>query len=129
MLTNRAALAALAVVGVVAAGSGAYIASRQHPVPEGRSASIPDVNLASGSGTVTETENSLAPAPVPAPVAPVTSEVAVKPAAPPRPASSTASRSRTPQVAERNWPAYSQSASASASSIGPSGAFAGHHGR
>src|SRR6266511_1627106 len=63
MLTNRAALGALAVVGIVAAASGAYIANRQHPVPETPAISTHDVNLPSASGAVTETENSLTAAP------------------------------------------------------------------
>ena len=72
MLTNRAALGALAVVGVVAAGTGAYIANRQNPVPATPQALTQDVNLPSGPGAVTETENSVSPAPAPihAPAAP-----------------------------------------------------------
>ena len=61
MLTNRAALGALAVVGVVAAGSGAYIANRAHPAldTQGQLASTHDVNLPAGAGAVTETRYNL----------------------------------------------------------------------
>jgi type IV secretory pathway VirB10-like protein len=111
MFTNRAALAALAVVGVVAAGGGAYIASRQHPAPESPSVAARDVNLPSGPSAVTETENSLAPAPEPVP-APAATEAAVKPAAPLRPAHPAAPRSRA-QAAERSRTAYPSSTSPS----------------
>ena len=97
MLTNRAALGALAVVGVIAAGTGAYIANRQNPVPATPQALTQDVNLPSGPGAVTETENSLSPAPAPA------VPEAVKPAATVRTASQPASRSRTaPQATQRS---------------------------
>jgi hypothetical protein len=74
MLMNRGALGALAVVGVVAAGGGAYFAGRQHPVAETQATAAHDVTLQPSPGAVTETENSLAPAPAPevqAPPAPV----------------------------------------------------------
>jgi hypothetical protein len=120
MAMNRAALGALAVVGVVAAGSGAYIANRQHPAPEAQSAStLRDVNLPSVPGAVTETENSIATAPAPV-SPPAASNAAVRPPAPVRPASSASSRPRTaPQVAERSRPASSPSPSAGASQSVP----------
>src|SRR5438094_10051247 len=86
MLTNRAALGALAVVGVVAAGSGAYNATRAHPAldTQAQLASTHDVNLPAGSGAVTETENSVsAPASVQPPAAAATAP-ATRPAAPVR---------------------------------------------
>jgi len=65
MLTNRASLGALAIVGVLAAGGGAYLAGRQHPASDSQAVATHDVNLPA-TGAVTETENSLAPAPAPA---------------------------------------------------------------
>ena len=115
MLTNRAALGALAVVGVVAAGSGAYIANRAHPAmdTQTQSASSHDVNLPSGSGAVTETENSISTAPV------VTAPEA-KPAAPAKSTAADrrpAARARTAsQTADRSRPASSTPASSSSSS-------------
>jgi type IV secretory pathway VirB10-like protein len=123
MLTNRAALGALAVVGVVAAGSGAYIANRAHPAldTQAQTASTHDVNLPAGSGAVTETENSLTPAPAVA-EAPAASVAPTRPAAPARSASADrqpASRARTAsQTADRSRresPPSSSAGTASAS--------------
>ena len=112
MLTNRAALGALALVGVLAAGGGAYIAGRQHPVTDSQTATAHDVNLPSAPGAVTETENSLVPAPAqvdPAASAPAATAPARPAAAPstrqtaartpaPRPASQSARPSYSPQT-------------------------------
>jgi type IV secretory pathway VirB10-like protein len=126
MLSNRAALGALLVVGVVAAASGAYIAGRAHPAADiqAPAASAHDVTLPSAPGVVTETENSLAgPTPAGVAAAPVTAAPAAKPATPVRSASADrrpASRSRTASpTADRsrgmNFPsASSSSTSASA---------------
>jgi hypothetical protein len=121
MFTNRAALGALAVVGVVAVGSGAYIASRQHPVSDSQTVSTHDVNLPSAAGAVTETENSLAPAP--AQVEPSTSPVAAAPVRPPNPPS--AANSRQPasrpagQTSQRSRPSYSPPAPATTPASAP----------
>ena len=90
MLTNRAALGVLAVVGVVAAGSGAYIAGRQHPATDSQAVSTHDVNLPAASGAVTETENSLAPEP--AQVQPTAAPVAAAPVRPGNPQSAASVR-------------------------------------
>src|ERR1700688_2640743 len=101
MLTNRAVLGALAVVAVVAAGGGAYVANRLHPAvdTQTRVGATHDMNLPPGSGAVTETENSLTTAPA---VTETTAQPAVSaPAAKPSTPRSTAadrqsvSRSRT----------------------------------
>ena len=61
---NRAALAGLAVIGIVAAGGGAYIANRN---VEMRSvAAVKEVPASTVAGSVNETENSITPAPAPA---------------------------------------------------------------
>src|SRR5438132_12129922 len=113
MLTNRAALGALAVVGVVAAGSGAYIANRAHPAldTQAQLASTHDVNLPAGSGAVTETENSVSAAPASVgPPAPAATAPATNPLAPVRSAAvdrQPAPRARTAsQTAERSRPTY-----------------------
>ena len=107
MLTNRGALGALAIVGIVAAGGGAYFAGRQHPVPETQAISSHDVTLPAAPGAVTETENSLAPAP--GPLTNVQPQGAPVAAAPVRPANSqTASSARPPA----NRPAAQRSQSA-----------------
>ncbi|HEV3216654.1 MAG TPA: hypothetical protein VGZ27_13065 [Vicinamibacterales bacterium] len=131
MLTNRAALGALVVVGVVAAGGGAYIANRTHPAVDTPTqlGSTHDVNLPSGS--VTETENSLttAPAVTETPATPAVSTPAAKPsstsarstAAERQPVSRarTASRPSNPSRPS-NWPpAPSSSSSTSASTSYP----------
>ena len=122
MLTNRAALGALAIVGVVAVGGGAYIASRQHPVPESQSVSTHDMNLPSGSGAVTETENSLATT---TPEAPAATSAPERAPAPARPTSQTASRARTaPPAVERSRPAYQRSTPSSSSPSGGTAANA-----
>jgi hypothetical protein len=120
MLTNRAALGALAVVGVIAAASGAYIAGRAHPAldTQAPAASAHDVTLPSAPGAVTETENSLA--------APTQTEVAAahaatlpaaKPATPVRSRGADrqpSSRSRTASpAADRSYGVNSPSASPS----------------
>jgi hypothetical protein len=62
MEINRAAIGALAVFGVVAAGGGAYIASRQ--ADESSAAAIREASAPAVAGSVNETENSIAPAPL-----------------------------------------------------------------
>ena len=126
MLTNRAALGALAVVGVVAAGSGAYIANRAHPAldTQAQLASTHDVNLPAGAGAVTETENSVSAAPASVePSAPAATAGATRPA-PVRSAAvdrQAASRARTAsQPAERSRPTYAPSSSPSSSSASTS---------
>jgi hypothetical protein len=122
MLTNRATLGALAIVGVVAAAGGGYFASRSHPSPGEQAVSAHDVTLPSTPGAVTETENSLAPAPAAAPVAPAAPVQAapVVQAAPPaehrptsRAAAPVAPRQR-PSVAPRAASAPSASAQGNA---------------
>jgi hypothetical protein len=61
MEINRAAIGALAVIGVVAAGSGAYLANRQ---ADPKSSAVHELNAPAVAGSVNETENSIAPAPV-----------------------------------------------------------------
>jgi hypothetical protein len=98
MLTNRAALAALILVGVVAAGTGAYIANRAHPTPQ---AFTSDLTLPA-SGAVTETENSLAPAPAPtASPAPAVSAVPEAPAKPATTSRAASASARTGSVARQ----------------------------
>jgi len=126
MLTNRAALGALAVVGVVAASGGAYIANRAHPAVDTptQMGSTHDVNLPSGSGAVTETENSLtaAPAVTETPATPAASAPAAKPSTSARSAAADRQPVSRPRSAARqtsasrpsNWPpAPSSSTSAS----------------
>jgi hypothetical protein len=118
MLTNRAALGALAIVGVLAAGGGAYLAGRQHPVSDNQTATTHDVNLPAAPGAVTETENSLAPVPAkvdPAPVAPAVT-------APARPAVAPSTRQAATRPAAQR--PQSQSARPSYSPQSPSGSAA-----
>ena len=61
MEINRAAIGALAVIAVVAVGSGAYIANRQ---ADPKSSAVGELNAPTVAGSVNETENSIAPAPV-----------------------------------------------------------------
>lgn len=92
MLTNKTALGALAIAGVVAAGSGAYFATRQQPIPERQPASASqDIALPTDASAVTETENSLSPAPS----APEVNE----PVEPPRAVSAPVSQPRTASMA------------------------------
>jgi hypothetical protein len=103
MEINRAAFGALAVIGVAAAGGGAYLANRDaaavaQPAP---------VYAAPGPGAVIETENSIAVPPT-AMVEPVPSAVApsvvAAPDEPVRPANTARRASapvRTPRAAER----------------------------
>ena len=115
MLTNRAALGALAVFGVVAAGGGAYFAGRQHPVAETQAISAQDVTLPAAGGAVTETENSLVPA---APEVQPQAAPAPVPAAPLRPSRQPASRpaAQRPQSAR---PSYSPQTPATSSASAP----------
>src|SRR5436190_20421942 len=104
MFTNRGALGALAVVGVMAAAGGAYFAGRQHPVPEPQAISAHDVTLQPAPGAVTETENSLTPVPAPE----IQPQAAPVVAAPVRPANPASGR----QPANRPAPSRPQSQSA-----------------
>jgi hypothetical protein len=106
---NRAALGALAVVGIVAVGSSACNANRQ---PDGQSAAaVRGGNAPAVAGSVNETENTIAPAPaVPAGTVTQPADVA-KPAESvhsnvpaPRPAPAPASVRRQP-AAPRTQPA------------------------
>jgi hypothetical protein len=127
MLTNRAALGALVVVGVIAAAGGAYIAGRAHPAldTQAPAASAHDVTLPSAPGAVTETENSLA-APSQAEVAApgAVTLPAAKPATPVRSGRADrqpASRSRTAwPAADRAGGVNSPSASSSTTSASAS---------
>jgi type IV secretory pathway VirB10-like protein len=118
MLTNRAALGALALVGVVAAGSGAYIAGRQHPVADNQAVVTHDVNLPAAPGAVTETENSLVPEPAqnqPAPVAAAPARPVNSPsAASARQPASRPAAQRPPSSRPSYSPAPQNSSSASA---------------
>jgi hypothetical protein len=124
MEINRAAIGALAVIGIVAAGGGAYIANRQADqqlAAPAHATSVP--------GSVNETENYIAPAPVApvptenlaAPVAPVPAPAARPAPAPSRPASAahetTATRTRptNPPPAERPRPSNEPAAAPTAS--------------
>jgi len=102
---NRAAFGALAVLGVVAAGGGAYVANRHN-----------DADLAQApiyqtpvSGVVTETENAITPAPTPA-VETAPARLAEPAPAPVRPAA-TVRRSPAP-VEPRRQPAAERAQSA-----------------
>jgi len=117
MLTNRAALGAVVLAGVVAAGGGAYFAG-QRSAADDQALSTHDVTLPA-AGAVTETENSLAPAPVDAqqPVAPeaapATSE---RPAASPKASSARPPATRpASQKAQSARPSYSQQPTSGAS--------------
>jgi len=114
MLTNRAALGALAVFGVVAAGGGAYFAGRQHPVAETQAISAHDVALPAAGGAVTETENSLVPA---APEVQPQAAPAPVPAAPVRPSRQPASRPAAPRPSAR--PSYSPQTPVTSSASAP----------
>src|SRR4051794_11344213 len=96
MLTNRAKLGALAILGVVAAGGGACGAGRQHADAGSQTATSRDVNLPPAPGAVTETENSLTPAPVAAPGQPEKAAAPAKaaPVAATRPTGTPAASSR-----------------------------------
>jgi hypothetical protein len=106
MEINRAAFGALAIIGVVAAGGGAYIANRANPTE------VPSVSTpypTSMTGTVIETENSIASAPAPRAESPAPAENEIvarntaRPAAPAR--SEKAAPARTaPPVADRSRP-------------------------
>ena len=101
MEINRAAFGALAIVGVVAAGSGAYLANRHNEPVELKPAAVspravPDV--------VTETENTIT-------AVPATETVAV-PVADPEPAPRASAARRAP-ASDRNAPAPVRSAPAS----------------
>src|SRR4051812_11281018 len=136
MLTNRAKLGALAIVGVVAAGSGACSAGRQHPDAGSQTTTSHDVNLPPAPGAVTETENSLTPAPGAAPAQPekVPAPAKPTPVAAARPIGTQAASSKTPtksasqrpqtQTARPSYPPPAPS-STSASSSGNSPAAAG----
>ncbi len=80
MEINRAAIGALAVIGVVAAGSGAYLANRQ---ADQQAVTVHESSAPAVAGSVTETENSIAPVPAPAPAPnPPAQTLAPRPAAP-----------------------------------------------
>jgi hypothetical protein len=103
MEINRAAFGALAVIGVVAAGSGAYLANRHNETVLTQTAPL---YPAAVPGAVTETENSIATAPA-ATVERVAPALVEKPEAAKAPARSTNSSTvrrapvRTAPVAER----------------------------
>ena len=100
MLSHRIALALVGGACVVAAGTGAYVASRHSATPPAAVES--QKPAAEGSGTpapVQETEAALDPPSVDSPPAPAPADMAAAPkaAAPPRPAPS----ARAPQAASR----------------------------
>jgi hypothetical protein len=114
MEINRAAIGALAVVGVVAASAGAFIAGRHSaPVTTEPALTLQESHSGSVPGPVTETENSIAAAPAIV-ESPTTNNVAPARPAAPTPLNtvrreSSASRARTaPPVADRSRPAYSR---------------------
>ena len=121
MFSNRGAIAALALVGVVAAGGGAYFAGRQHPVPDTQAISSHDVTLPAAPGAVTETENTLTPAPAAA--QPQAAPAPVRPVNPPSASSSAGARqpaSRpTAQRPQSARPTYSPQAPATSSASVP----------
>ena len=93
MEINRAAFGALAIIGVVAAGGGAYVANRQNEPVEMRPAAV---DPKAASSAVTETENSIATVP-----ATTVETVAPAPAAPsvePEPARATQTARRAPSA-------------------------------
>ncbi len=102
MLNNRAALGALAVIGTIAAGSGAYFATRQHPA-ELQPAPAHDTSLPAGPAAVTETENSIAPVPTAEPP-----KVAAEPPAAPRPASVSRPAPQSVRTTRASTPAPAQ---------------------
>ena len=106
MEINRAAFGALAIAGIVAAGGGAYIATRQNVVTD-----VQQAQPAAVPGAVTETENSISttPAAVPEQAAPLTSgAVAPRPAPAVSNTRPAAARQRTapPVVEQRPRPTY-----------------------
>lgn len=122
MEINRAAIGALAVFGVVAAGAGGYIANRQADVR--LPAAARDTSAPAVSGSVNETENSIAPAPV-APAMHQAPAMSV-PAPAPRPgapaAAPTASARREPAVSRTPTAPVQRSRPASQSAAYPSSA-------
>jgi hypothetical protein len=116
MEINRAAFAGLAVVAVVAAGGGAYLANRNNDTQLTQPASA---FASPGEGAVTDTENTIAPAPAavepaPAPVEPAA--VAPKPARASRASRPQATPARTASPAPqrtRTSPAYNGNSGAS----------------
>jgi type IV secretory pathway VirB10-like protein len=107
MEINRAALGALAVVGIVAAGVGGYVANREIEMqPMALTEAVPPAI----AGSVNETENTITTTPVaqepeaadrvapPTPAGSANDVRSARPASRPRPA---------PQAAERNRPVYS----------------------
>lgn len=128
MEINRAAFGALAVFGIVAAGSGAYLANRHNEVAMEPVATYPTAT----ASAVTETENSIATAPAavvePAPL--VAAEPAVAPARPTRvarpapvrtapPASQRARTSSNTSGNASSAPAYTPSATSADSPVSP----------
>ncbi len=124
MEINRAAFGALAVVGIVAAGGGAYMANRHNGAELVQPAPM---HAAPAGSAVTETENTITSAPVAAvePAPSVTApEPAPAPAAPVRaarraPAPSPRTSAPAPQRA-RTSPAYGGNSSPSAPVYAPS---------
>jgi hypothetical protein len=105
MEINRAAIGALAVIGVVAAGGGAYLANRQ--ADEQSLGAVRESSAPAVAGSVTETENSIAPVPVtpaenlaPRPAAPAPPVTTRRDTAAPRPRTAPA-----PAPVERSRPA------------------------
>src|SRR5262245_44766391 len=94
MEINRAAIGALAVVGIVAAGGGAYIANRQPaPAPMTQDANLP------AAGSVNETENTIGP------VTPAPAENLVPAASPAAPVAAPAPRAAAPASVRHESPA------------------------
>jgi hypothetical protein len=103
MEINRAAIGALAVIGVVAAGSGAYIATRHNDV---QLETVRDANAPVVGTSVNETENSISPVPVTPPVDnPAAPASATDNARPVRPAAPQATSSRRETAPSRTPPA------------------------
>jgi hypothetical protein len=129
MEINRAAFGALAVVGIVAAGGGAYLANRHNEAELVQPAPMYAVPTA---GVVTETENTIATTPTAAAVEPAPQALAPEPApapartarrapAPSRPAAAPASqRARTsPSYGGNGSPSSTPSYSPASAPIDP----------
>jgi hypothetical protein len=114
MEINRAAFGALAVIGIVAAGGGAYLANRHN---EADMVSAAPAFAVPAAGAVTETENTIAS--VPAAIEPAPQALVPEPAPAPVRAARRTSTSR-PAAAparerERSTPSYSGDSTPSAS--------------
>jgi len=117
---NRAAFGALAILGMTAAGGGAYLANRHNDADVAQTPAY----QTPVAGMVTETENAIAPAPTPAVETAPPAHLAEPAPAPARP-TSTVRRSPAPSAPARRQPAperpqpASRPSPASAPSVAP----------